>query len=112
GTGLTARQRMRRGVGLALAEAGYTEVLSYPFVSESTMDALGLRGDDPRRQVVNLRNPMSEEEPALRTTLISTLLATLRRNLSRGLRDLALYEIGLVFHPVAVTGSPPALGVD
>jgi phenylalanyl-tRNA synthetase beta chain len=36
----------------------------------------------------------------------------LRRNLSRGLRDLALYEIGLVFHPVPVSGAPPALGVD
>jgi phenylalanyl-tRNA synthetase beta chain len=112
GTGLTAGQRRRRSVGLALAEAGYVEVLSYPFVSESTMDALGIPADDPRRQSIRLRNPLSEEEPALRTTLLPTLLATLRRNLSRGLRDLALYEIGLVFHPVPVTGVPPTLGVD
>src|SRR5439155_102093 len=77
----------------------YVEVLCYPFVSASTMDALGVPADDPRRQAVRLRNPLSEEEPLMRTTLLPPLLATLRRNLGRGLRDLALYEIGLVFHP-------------
>jgi phenylalanyl-tRNA synthetase beta chain len=48
----------------------------------------------------------------MRTTLLPPLLATLRRNLGRGLRDLALYEIGLVFHPAAGDGAPPALPVD
>jgi phenylalanyl-tRNA synthetase beta chain len=61
------------------------------------LDALGLPDDDPRRQAVLVRNPLSEEEPALRTTLLPGLLATLARNLSRGQRDLALFEHGAVF---------------
>jgi phenylalanyl-tRNA synthetase beta chain len=98
GNGLTAAQRRRRDVGRALAEAGYVEVLNYPFVGPSTLDALGIPADDPRRQAVRLRNPLSEEEPELRTTLLPPLLAALRRNLGRGHRDLALFEVGLVFH--------------
>jgi phenylalanyl-tRNA synthetase beta chain len=112
GRGLTATQRRRRTVGRALAEAGYVEVVNYPFVGQSTLDALGLPADDPRRRALRLRNPISEEEPQLRTTLLPPLLATLRRNLGRGHRDVALYEIGMVFHPASAQGSPPRLGVD
>src|SRR5206468_1550979 len=99
GQGLTPAQRRRRTVGRALAEAGYLEVLSYPFVSPAAADALGLPGDDPRRSAVRLANPLSAEEPLLRTTLLPPLLATLRRNIGRGSRDIALYEQGLVFEP-------------
>jgi phenylalanyl-tRNA synthetase beta chain len=112
GNGLTAAQLRRRTVARALAEAGYVETLCYPFVSESAVEALGLPADDPRRQSIRLVNPLSEEEPALRTTLLPPLLAALRRNLGRGQRDLALYELGLVFHPVqGADTAPPKMGV-
>ncbi|HEV7186376.1 MAG TPA: phenylalanine--tRNA ligase subunit beta, partial [Blastococcus sp.] len=94
GRGLTDVQRRRRAVGRSLAEAGYVEAPSYPFVGTAALDALGLPDADPRREVVVVRNPLSEEEPALRTTLLPGLLATLHRNLSRGQRDLALFEHG------------------
>ena len=111
GRGLTEAQRRRRGVGRALAEAGYVEAPSYPFVGLPVLDALDLPGDDERRQVVLVRNPLSEEEPALRTTLLPGLLATLGRNLSRGQRDVALFEHGAVF-PGGVRTAAPLPGVD
>jgi phenylalanyl-tRNA synthetase beta chain len=112
GNGLTAVQLRRRTVSRALAEAGYVETLCYPFVGESTLDALGLPAGDPRRQVVRLVNPLSEEEPAMRTTLLPPLLAALRRNIGRGQRDVALYELGMVFHPRPTNGAaPPRMGV-
>jgi phenylalanyl-tRNA synthetase beta chain len=61
---------------------------------------------------VRLSNPLSEEEPLLRTSLLPPLLATVKRNLGRGRRDLALYEIGTVFLPHLATSAPPLLGVD
>jgi phenylalanyl-tRNA synthetase beta chain len=112
GQGITPAQRRRRMIGRALAENGYTEVLSYPFVTPGAADALGYPADDPRRSAVRLTNPLSEEEPLLRTSLLPPLLATLKRNLSRGLRDLALYEIGTVFLPHLTATAPPAMGVD
>lgn len=97
--GLTDRQRLHRRFGRALAGAGYVEALSYPFIGENVFDQLGLEADDPNRRVVKLVNPLSDEEPALRTTLLPGLLAALRRNDGRGSHDLALFETGLVFHP-------------
>ncbi|MES4829901.1 phenylalanine--tRNA ligase subunit beta, partial [Streptomyces anthocyanicus] len=70
GRGLTSRQRLHRRVGRALAGAGYVEALNYPFVGEQVFDQLGLDADDPARRVVRLVNPLSDEEPALRTSLL------------------------------------------
>lgn len=99
GLGLTDRQRLHRRIGRALAGAGYVEALNYPFIGEHVFDQFGLAEDDPKRKVVKLVNPLSDEEPALRTTLLPGLLHALRRNDGRGSHDLALFETGLVFHP-------------
>ncbi|WP_433532612.1 phenylalanine--tRNA ligase subunit beta [Micromonospora sp. CA-263727] len=112
GRGLTWPQRRNRAVSRSLAERGYVEVLAHPFVSADLADQLGLPADDPRRPAVRLANPLSEEEPLLRTMLLGPLLGIVKRNLGRGLRDLALYEIGMVFHPRPGAGRPPAMGVD
>ncbi len=106
GNGLTPSQRRRRSVGRTLAERGYVEVLSYPFVAEATLHRLGLPID-----AVRLANPLSDEEPLLRTSLLPPLLGALRRNVGRGQRDLALFEQGLVFRPAARPGPPPPMAV-
>ncbi|MGW2921441.1 phenylalanine--tRNA ligase subunit beta [Streptomyces angustmyceticus] len=97
GRGLTERQRLHRRVGRALAGAGYVEALNYPFTGSHVLDQLGIEQDDPRRDAVTLVNPLSDEEPDLRTTLIPGLLNALRRNYGRGTHDLALFETGPVF---------------
>ncbi len=113
GRGWTKRQRLRRRVGLALAAAGYVEALVYPFVGDQDWAALGLEADDERRAALRIANPLSEEEPLLRTTLVPGLLRALARNVSRGRSDIGLYELGSVFLP-GVAGRPkaPKLGVD
>ncbi|KUJ58843.1 phenylalanine--tRNA ligase subunit beta [Streptomyces sp. NPDC093228] len=99
GRGLTDRQRLHRRIGRALAGAGFVEAPNYPFIGEQIFDQFGLAADDSNRRVVKLVNPLSDEEPALRTTLLPGLLGALRRNDGRGSHDLALFETGLVFHP-------------
>ena len=105
--GLTEAQRARRRVGLALAGAGFVEVQSYPFLSPEVFDALRLAPDDPRRRALRLANPLSDEEPDLRTTLLPGLLATLRRNVGRGADDLALFEMGRVYRPESQSDREP-----
>jgi phenylalanyl-tRNA synthetase beta chain len=112
GHGLTHRQRLHRRVGRALAGAGYVEAPNYPFVAEQVFDQLGLEAGDPARRVVKLANPLSDEEPALRTTLLPGLLGALRRNDGRGSHDLALFETGLVFHPREERRAAAHLPVD
>ncbi len=99
--GLPESRRIRRRVGTALAGAGYVEVPSYPFVGTAELAALGIVEGDPRAWMVRLANPLNEEQPFLRATLLPGLVASARRNLSRGTDDLALFEQGLVFHPRA-----------
>ncbi len=116
GGGLTQAQRTRRAVSRAFAGSGYVEVLSFPFTSAADFDALQLAADDPRCRAVRLANPLSDDEPLMRTTLLPGLLRTLVRNLGRGFADLALYEMGLVYLPrPAQPGAPaaaPRLPVD
>ncbi|MCE7082584.1 phenylalanine--tRNA ligase subunit beta [Streptomyces sp. ST2-7A] len=112
GRGLTPRQRLHRRVGRALAGAGFVEAPCYPFLGTAALDALGLEPDDPRRRTVTLANPLSDEEPHLRTTLLPGLLAALRRNEGRGNHDTALFETGLVFRPTGEESTAPRLPVD
>ncbi|MGW2196883.1 phenylalanine--tRNA ligase subunit beta [Streptosporangium sp. NPDC001682] len=113
GAGLTESQRLRRRVGRSLAAAGYVEILSYPFSGERDFDNLQLPADDARRLAVRLANPLSEDEPLMRTTLLPGLLKTLVRNVGRGFGDVALFETGLVYRPSPdAPAVAPVLGVD
>ena len=112
GRGLTHGQRIRRVVATTLAHQGLVEVLSYPFVGPSLFDRLGLDADDERRQVVTLTNPLSDESPLMRTSVLDTLLDTLRRNVARGSRDVAVYEIGLVTRAQPHPMSAPVPGIE
>jgi phenylalanyl-tRNA synthetase beta chain len=78
---------------------GVTEAQTYPFLSQAALDQLGLDPDDPRRRTLRLANPISEEAPELRTTLLPGLADVARRNLARGLAGVAVYELGAVFLP-------------
>ncbi|MGO1316056.1 MAG: phenylalanine--tRNA ligase subunit beta [Cellulomonadaceae bacterium] len=109
GRGLTDAQRARRSVARALADAGLVEVLSYPFVGSAQLDELGIPADDDRRAALRLVNPISEAQPLLRTDLLTTLLATARRNVARGNEDVAVFETGLVTRPVVGAPVAPSL---
>ncbi|MDQ1548500.1 MAG: phenylalanyl-tRNA synthetase beta chain [Microbacteriaceae bacterium] len=98
GRGLTRSQWLRRSVAQSLAAAGLTEVLAYPFVSEESNTVFGSAEARTVPQM-KLANPLDGEVPYLRTSLIPGLVEVSRRNLSRGLTDLALYELGSVFLP-------------
>lgn len=113
GLGLTHDQWVRRILANTLAGRGYTEVLTYPFVGERLADDLGLAGADPRRSTIRIANALSDEAPLMRTSVLGTLVDAVRRNVSRGQRDLALFEMGLVTLPTpGSTHTAPVPGVQ
>ena len=117
GYGLTREQRLRRRAAVALAGWGIIDVLTYPFVGDADLDGLLLSATDVRRRSPRLANPLSEEQPYLRTSLLPGLLAATRRNLSRGVDDISIGESGRVFllrehqSPQGTT-APPRPGVE
>lgn len=114
GRGLTRAQRSRRAVANALAEAGATEVVSFPFTNEKTFSKLRLPEDSPLREAVRLLNPLADDEPLMRTAVLETLLPVAQRNLARGEDAVAVFELGLVFEkrgervPVPSAASRPS----
>ena len=77
--------------------SGYVEVIGSPFSSAADADLLQLPPGDRRRHATRIANPIRDDEPLLRTSLLPGLLRVLARNLGRGFADVALFEMGLVF---------------
>ncbi|WP_296761368.1 phenylalanine--tRNA ligase subunit beta [Varibaculum sp.] len=96
GRGYTPKQRARRDTARALAQGGLVQVLSYPFIAEDVFDSELLGEQDVRRKAVRVANPLADDQPLLRTSLLDTLLAVARRNIARGNEQCAIFETGLV----------------
>lgn len=79
-----------------MVAGGFSEALNYSFVSREALRSMGW-GDE---QMVALRNPLSGEMDVLRTTLLAGLLTNVAHNLSRGVGEIRLFELGRSFHPV------------
>lgn len=111
GAGLRPAQRHRRDISRALAEAGWTEVLSYPFVSAEAFAKQGIADDDDRRLAIRLANPLQEEAPYMRTSLLDSLLETARMNVARGNPTVAVFEAGVVTRPTGIAlAANPGVG--
>ncbi|HHU08864.1 MAG TPA: phenylalanine--tRNA ligase subunit beta [Intrasporangiaceae bacterium] len=96
GSGLTYAQRARRIAAEVLAGQGLTEIWSAPFVGDARHTAMGWPADQARARTVRLANPLSDEQPLMRISVLSTMVDALVRNVARGTKDLGLFEIGLV----------------
>jgi len=81
----------------ALAAAGASEAITFGFQSAERCGALGLAATDKRAQPIAIRNPMSEQQAVMRTSLLTNLVAAIARNQSFGRNDVVLFEVGSVF---------------
>ncbi len=93
----TRQQRLTVLVRESLVSLGYTETIHYSFHNPLDLEWLGLPVTDPRRRQIRIRNPLSEEQSVLRTTLLPGLLHGTRRNQSLSVDDLRIFEMGRVF---------------
>lgn len=92
---LTPIQKRRRVIAAFLANRGFSEVLTFPFTNQKTIDEMGFVGS--RASTYALANPMSDENPLLRVHLIPGLIEVAARNISRGAQDFAIFETGSIF---------------
>lgn len=94
--GPTPAQRFARHIGEAIRAAGLDEHVGYAFGDRA--DLARLRWElAPDELLVELINPMSEEQSVLRWTLAPSLLRAVSHNRRRGVADVHLYEMGAVF---------------
>ena len=76
---------------------GFHEAITYRFVSPDWPDLLNLERNDPRRNLLRLRNPLREDQSAMRTSLIPGLLLAAQGNVRRDHANVRLFEVGKIF---------------
>ena len=91
-----------------LTGMGFNEIMAFSFTHPSTFDKLNMSQDDALRAAIPVLNPITDDFPLLRTTLLGGILQTVVSNLARKNDDLLIYEIGTIFLPksLPVTGLP------
>lgn len=107
---LTPTQKRRRAVATMLADRGLAEVQTFPFTNQATIDGMGFVGE--RAATYKIANPMSEEFPLMRVHLVPGLIEVAARNISRGAKDFAIFEMGSIFRSSQklVDGIYPTVG--
>jgi phenylalanyl-tRNA synthetase beta chain len=87
---LQKREQIARRTTAAL---GYNECVSYTFIDQKSAQLFGGGSD-----ATMLANPISSEMSHMRPDLLAGLLQAAARNQARGFADMALFEVGPVFH--------------
>ena len=82
-----------------LSSLGMYEEISFAFTHPDMFDKLQIPADSELRKAVPIKNPLTDEYPLLRTTLLSSVLENAARNYSRKNEDVRLFEIAPVFYP-------------
>jgi len=90
---LWVRDRLRQ----LLAGCGFSEIVTYSFVHREACDQLLLHDQDPRRKMVSIQNPLTEDQTVMRPSLLPGLLSTMYRNSKHRNENLRLFELGKVF---------------
>ena len=84
---------------LCLSYMGMSEELSFSFTSPDMLDKMNLPADHELRKAIPIMNPLTDEYPLVRTSLIASVLENAVRNISRKNEDLKLFDIAPVFYP-------------
>ena len=82
-----------------LSGLGLNEIISFAFTGNDTFDKLQVPTDSELRKAIPIMNPLTDENPLIRTTLLSSVLENAARNYSRKNEDIRLFEIAPVFLP-------------
>lgn len=83
----------------SLVSSGLHEVITFSFSHPKAFDALRMKESDPLRQAIPLLNPITDDFPILRTTLMANVLDVVAYNINRKVDDVGIFEMGAVFFP-------------
>jgi phenylalanyl-tRNA synthetase beta chain len=111
--GLSREQKLRRRAEDGLRDLGFDQVVGWSFTDPGEPARLRIPFDDLRASAVLLSNPLSEDQSAMRTMVLGSLLDVASRNLARGAERVALFEAGGVYLLEGPAGesAPEDLGV-
>ena len=97
--GYTGTMVLENKTGALCRSLGYSEILTYSFVSPSYFDMIRLPADSPLRKAMRIQNPLGEDASIMRTIALPSMLSILARNNSYHNSAVKLYELAKVYLP-------------
>lgn len=99
---MSDKKLLTKAIRQTLVTQGLSEIITFSFMHTDSLKKLLIPETDSRYQAVPILNPITEEFPVMRTTLIPSMLDTAARNLAQKNHDLWLFEAGAVYEPKAL----------
>ena len=98
--GYSPEMLLEAKAGAACRAVGFSEIITYSFVSPSIFDQIRLGADSPLRNTLKIQNPLGEDTSVMRTTALPSMLDILARNSANHNKAAKLYELAKVYLPV------------
>ncbi len=97
--GYTPAMELETAGGRLCRALGYSEIITYSFVSPTIFDQIRLPKDDTRRKTLKIQNPLGEDTSIMRTTALPSMLDILSRNSAYHNKAAKLYELAKIYLP-------------
>ena len=100
--GMTPKKALTKEVTHYLAHAGLSQIITFSFMHKDGLTNMMLPEGDNRYTAIPILNPISEEFPYMRTTLVPAVIDAAKRNIAQQNKDLWLFETANVYEPKAL----------
>ncbi|NCB62674.1 MAG: phenylalanine--tRNA ligase subunit beta [Clostridia bacterium] len=97
--GYSGKEQLERTLGGLCRSLGYSEIITYSFISPTYYDKIGWTSSDERRKSLRILNPLGEDTSIMRTTTLPSMLEIVARNNNFRNKSVRLYEIGKIYLP-------------
>ena len=97
--GMTPKKALTKEVTHYLAHAGLSQIITFSFMNKDGLTNMMLPEGDNRYTAIPILNPISEEFPYMRTTLVPAVIEAAKRNIAQQNKDLWLFETANVYEP-------------
>ena len=97
--GMTPKKALTKEVTHYLAHAGLSQIITFSFMHKDGLTNMMLPEGDSRYTAIPILNPISEEFPYMRTTLVPAVIEAAKRNIAQQNKDLWLFETANVYEP-------------
>ena len=98
--GYSHEMKLENKAGVLCRGLGYSEIITYSFVSPAIFDQIRLPADSPLRNAMRIQNPLGEDTSIMRTIALPSMLEILSRNNAYHNKSVKLYELAKIYLPL------------
>ena len=98
--GYSPEMKLENKAGVLCRSLGYSEIITYSFVSPAIFDQIRIPADSPLRNAMRIQNPLGEDTSIMRTIALPSMLEILSRNNAYHNKSVKLYELAKIYLPV------------